>query len=218
MHRLLKRLRRVRVRRRNVVRALLISLLVWLIIICGLTTAVYVYGRIDRQQTADVIVVLGAGLRADNLPTSALMRRSNHGAALYRAGLAPAVICSGGFPRGRTRSEADVCRELLEQQDVPREAIIIEDRSRSTEENALYTRAIMDERGWQTALVVSDGYHLLRANWLFSEQGVTVYTSPVTDPIRISNYWMSVGREIAALHWHLFKSIFNLPFRHVPFL
>ena len=202
MHSILNRLRRVRVRRRTVVRFILITLLIWLIVICGLTAAVYLYGRTDQQQTADVIIVLGAGLRRDNLPTSALMRRGNHRAAPFPAGIPPAVIC----------------RQLLEEQGVPREAIIIEDRSRSTEANAAETHAIMRERGWQTAVVVSDGYHLLRARWLFIEQGVIVYTSPATDPIRISSYWLAVAREIAALHWHLFKGIFNLPFSHVPIL
>jgi uncharacterized SAM-binding protein YcdF (DUF218 family) len=211
-------LRAFRISRRALVRVLLTSAAIWLLIICGLVTAVHVYGQADRSQDADVIIVLGAGLRRNNEPAPALLRRSLHGAALYHAGKAPVIICAGGISPSRTRSEADVCREILEAEGVPRAAIWLETRSRSTEENALFTQAIMQTHGWQTAVVVSDNYHLLRAQWLFSSLGVQTHTSPTTTPQRVSSYWSSVAREVAALHWQAFKEVLNLPFTYVPVL
>lgn len=173
-------------------------------------------GTEDRQ-SADVILILGAGLRADNQPHRALTRRAQHGAALYRAGLAPVVLCSGGYGLNRTRSEADACRELLEREGVPRSAILLEERSRSTEENALYSRELIEANGWDRVLLVSDGYHLLRARWIFASQGITPYYSGAPRPLR-GEVVMGSVREVAAFYWLAFKTVLGLPYTYVPVL
>jgi uncharacterized SAM-binding protein YcdF (DUF218 family) len=191
--------------------------LVWLLGVALLAIFIYVYGKIDHAQEADVIVVLGAGVQRDNRPGPSLIRRSNQAATLWQKGLAAHIICSGGTPGVVRRSEADACREILVESGIPESAILLEDRSRSTEENAFYTRQVMDERGWKTAIVVSDGYHLLRATWLFNRVGITVYTSPAADP-PFGNWLVAMGRELAAFHWQAFKDMLGLPFTYVPVL
>lgn len=182
-----------------------------------LILGILVYGRIDRAQQADVIVVLGAGVTRDSRPGPALTRRSKRAAELWQQGLAPQLICSGGQPGYATRSEADACREVLEGQGVLATAIFLEEQSRSTEENARFTRAVMDAHGWRTAIVVSDGYHLLRAAWLFNNQGIPNYTSPAADP-SFPNLLSAMSREVAAFHWQALKDVLNLPFTYVPVL
>ena len=209
---------RFRPTRRVILRFLLVTLAVWMVVIAGLTLLVILYGQVDNRRPSDVIVVLGAGLRRDNQPNLALIRRSEQGAVLYHEGVAPFIICSGGYAQNRTRSEADACREILESNGVPRSAIVMEDRSRSTEENAIYTREIMQTRGWSTAVIVSDGYHMLRAQWIFTDYGIDIVTSPAPTRPRLSTFVTSVAREIVALHWQVFKQIFNLPYTYVPVL
>jgi len=209
---------RFRPTRRAILRFLLIVLAVWLLVIVGLALAVILYGRVDERRPSDVIVVLGAGLRRDNQPNLALIRRSEQGALLYHEGIAPYIVCSGGYAIGRTRSEADACREILESNGVPASAIIMEDESRSTEENAIYTHQIMDARGWQTAVIVSDGYHMLRAQWIFTIEGIDIVVSPAPTRPRLSTYALAVGREVVALHWQVIKEILHLPYTYVPML
>lgn len=198
-------------------RVLLVLLLVWMLVCAALAAVVYVYSRSDGARDADVIIVLGAGLRRDGRPGPALWRRGERAAELYAEGYADHLICTGGFPLRQTRSEADACREVLMANGVPEAAIVLEDRSRSTEENAAYSDAIMQANGWQTALVVSDGYHLLRAQWIFAQQGLDVTTSPARDPSFI-NHVTSIGREVVALHWQVLKTVLNLPVTYVPWL
>lgn len=125
------------------------------------------------------------------------------------------VVCSGGKPGNRTRSEADACAELLRNDGVPQEAILLEDHSRSTEENAMETHAIMNAQGWQTAIIVSDAYHVFRAHRLFHNEGILTYTSPVTfDPPPIE-YVVYMAREVVAFHWQLLKEALNLPITYV---
>ena len=193
-------------------------LAVWLAVAFLLGVAAYSQGRMDHAEPSDVIVVLGSGLRRDNSPGPALYRRAIKAADLYAQGIAPSIICTGGIAANRTRSEADACAEILVDQGVPASAIVLEERSRSTIENALFTRDIMAERGWNTAVVVSDGYHLLRASWIFGDLGLNVVTSPAeTDPPPYTLF-TSLAREVAALHLQALISLFNLPITHVPVL
>jgi len=174
------------------------------------------YGRVDRAQPADVIVVLGAGVQRDNTPGLAMRRRVSHAADLWRAGYAPIVICTGGKPANRTRSEADTCAELLiKEQGLPESAVIQEDQSRSTEENAMFTHILMQEHGWQSVIISSDSYHVFRARRLFANEGLIVYTSPSPEQAPSGMYVTYLIREVAALQWQLVKEAFNLPVTYV---
>ena len=190
----------------------------WLILAFLLSVIVVAYGETERAAAAEVIVVLGAGLRRDGQPGPALIRRATHAALLYEQGYAPRIICSGGFPlRAIQRSEADACRAVLVERGVPAEAVVLEEQSRSTEENAVYTKELMDANGWQTAVVVSDPYHMFRAGIIFSQVGVNHTLSPGVSP-PLAAYVPAVVREVVALHWQAFKTILNLPYTYVPWL
>ncbi len=194
---------------------IVLALVLWVWVMFVLAIVIDGYGRVDRAQEADVIVVLGAGLRRNNEPGPALIRRTAHAARLWQEGYAPYVLCSGGNPGNRDRSEAAACAELLRQDGVPETAILQEEGSRSTEENAMYTHKLMQERGWQTAIVVSDSYHLFRARRLFMNEGVPVLTSPADVMPPANEYVVFLLREVVAFHWQLFKEAFNLPVTYV---
>ncbi len=183
----------------------------------GFLAAIHIAGTQDNTRPADVIIVLGAGLRRDGRPGPALTRRSLHAAELWRAGIAPAVICAGGRAESSPRSEADACRELLQRQGLPQSAIFLEDNSRSTEENALFSSQLMTARGWNSAVLVSDSYHMLRASWLFALQDVEAYASPVpaTQIHHPLAYFRSLLREFLAFHWQFIKEALNLPVTHL---
>lgn len=161
--------------------------------------------------------MLGAGLTRNGNPTTAQRFRTRRAGELWHAGRAPNIICTGGSPWYTDNSEAQACKDLLIADGVPADVIYLEDRSRSTEENALYSRDIMAAQGWQTALVVSDRYHLLRANWLFGSVGISAYTTPSTVAyLGPFNYVRHVAREVAALEWQIVSNLLNLPYTHVP--
>ncbi|GAB4569241.1 MAG: hypothetical protein Kow0077_01440 [Anaerolineae bacterium] len=189
----------------------------------AMAVALHVYGRGDRVAPADVIIVLGAGIEPDGSPSPATRRRALHAAALYRQGVAPHVICAGGYAGLSQSTEAAACAQVLLAGGVPQDAIRLEAQSRSTEENAIHSAAIMREAEWRSALVVSDSYHLLRAAVVFPRQGVPVAGySPAqvtTGPIPALEYlWWGLRREVMGLYWQAFKTLLRLPYTHVPFL
>jgi uncharacterized SAM-binding protein YcdF (DUF218 family) len=201
---------------RRVIKILSILALAWVWQVTLVLMVIEAFGQVNRAQPADVIIVLGAGLRRDNTPGPALTRRTLHAANLWQEGLAPVIICAGGKPGNRTRSEADACAELLRGDGVPEGAIIQEDQSRSTEENASYSLQTMEARGWRSAIIVTDSFHLFRADYIFRSTGMLVYPSPVTESRpNPGEYIVYMLREVVALHWQVIKQIFNIQVTYV---
>jgi uncharacterized SAM-binding protein YcdF (DUF218 family) len=123
---------------------------------------------------ADAIVVLGAALRPDGTPGEPLLRRIRHGVELFKAGAAPRLILCGGDGRRSGTSEAAAMRVIALGAGVPAEAILLDERSTNTYENAVETGALLRAHGLRTVLLVSERFHLPRARMLFRLNGVSV--------------------------------------------
>jgi uncharacterized SAM-binding protein YcdF (DUF218 family) len=204
-------------RRKRFKRLILWMLLGGILYFCAFITAIHIVGATDRTEKADMIVVLGAGLRRDGRPGWALTRRAEMAADLWHNDIAPMILCTGAKADGYPRSEASACQGILLRQGVPQTAILIEESSRSTEENAIYTSQILRERNLSSVVLVSDSYHMLRAEWLFRDAGIIAYTSPVPAS-RINNppfYLFSLAREFIAFHWYGIKTFFNIPVTYI---
>lgn len=117
------------------------------------------------------IVILGARVIPPNVASAALHRRAEKAAELYRRGVAPLLIFTGGGT-GTRASEASVARDLAVALGVPAEACVLEEASHSTRQNAELTAPLLRARSIDEVVLVSDGYHLLRACLLFAEQGI----------------------------------------------
>jgi uncharacterized SAM-binding protein YcdF (DUF218 family) len=171
------------------------------------------YGMQDGTQPADVIVVLGARVYPGGRLGPSLTRRTRHAVALFRAGLAKAIVCSGGVGQDPP-SEAEAACGLAETLGVPASALVLESQARSTEENALYTAALMRAHGWRTALISTDSFHLYRADLLFTRAGVVAYPSPaqITEgPMNPLERYLRECRELVALLWYWLKTALSLP-------
>jgi len=92
--------------------------------------------------------------------------------SLYHAGLAPLLVLSGGG--GQAVPEADVMRQLALAAGVPASALLLEPRSRTTLENATETAKLLAPSRGAGVVLVTDGYHALRARLLFRMAGVRV--------------------------------------------
>lgn len=183
--------------------------------------AVVQYGQTDHAEPADVIVILGSGTRADGTVSPAYARRIRHAVTLYQRGLAPYLLCTGGYAnRWRVKSEAQACKEYLQQWDIPESAILMEEVSKSTEENAIEAKKVMDGYNLKSVILVTDNFHILRSEIYFKAQGLTVYSSAAQltqGSLRFSTEISSALREIAALGWYVVKTAVDLPFTETPF-
>jgi uncharacterized SAM-binding protein YcdF (DUF218 family) len=203
---------------RKAARAALAGIVVWLIFSLLMTLGIHQWGlHHDPQVPADVIVVLGAGVNRDGRAGPALTRRSTLGAELYHADLAPVIVCTGAQPAGRPTTEARACRDVLLRLGVPAGAIVLEEMSRSTEENAIYTQHLARQYLWESAVVVTDSFHAVRSAWLFGARFKQMQLATVApQESQPAAYLFSLIRETAALQWQFIKGALGLPFTRVP--
>jgi uncharacterized SAM-binding protein YcdF (DUF218 family) len=135
--------------------------------------------QVAPRSKIDAIVVLAGGvfqkgsLRPANELSDASRHRTACGADLWLQGLAPKVLLTGGianvFQTGPTESQ-EMKRWAL-RLGIPESAILVEERSRTTYENAVQSRAVL---GTGRILLVTAAYHLPRAVGLFEKQGFIV--------------------------------------------
>ncbi len=154
-----------------------------LVLLAGAITVLYVAWRVnrtglaDRAQRADAIVVLGARVTPDGVAGPDLRVRTLHAVDLYRQGLAPYLICTGGY-EGDRLSAAAVARDLAVSMGVEHERILLAEGGMTTQEDAASVWRLMSARGWQSAILVSHPLHLERARVLFEATGIVGYPSP----------------------------------------
>ena len=145
--------------------------------------AVMMWSSRDEARPADAIVVLGAAQYAGR-PSPVLRARLDHGLDLWRRHLGKILIFTGGTGAGDTTSEAAVGRTYAIKRDVPDTVILTETQGRTTSESMRAVAGMLEARGLQTALLVSDPFHMLRLRILARRFGFTPYTSPTrTSPI-----------------------------------
>jgi len=171
---------------------------------------------------ADVIVLLGGAVhhRAAGASLGNLNRWSDRlvfTTALYRAGKAPKVLISGGGERDRP-TEAELTRDILLVMGIPEHAIILEQDSRTTFDNARYTIPMLKQRGWREVLLVTSAFHMPRANQLFSNQGLNVYPAATDHQVQTDHgrllQWLPTlgGLELTtyALHEYIGYFVYRL--------
>ncbi|WP_446011536.1 YdcF family protein [Candidatus Electrothrix sp.] len=138
------------------------------------------YPPVAVQDTpkAEAIVVLG-GVTRGMVPGNGLTDLSGgvdrivHAARLFKAEKAPLLVLSGGNAPGY-RSEAEDMADILQLMDIPADKMLLETKSRNTQQNALYCQEIFQQRGIRNILLVTSASHMRRAEAIFNGIGVFV--------------------------------------------
>jgi uncharacterized SAM-binding protein YcdF (DUF218 family) len=170
-------------------------------------TAYLVYSGLYQAGTkrwgrpVEAIVVLGSGLIGGAVPPL-LASRLDRGRAVLskaeRSGRQPLMITSGGKGDDEHRAEAHAMAEYLVERGVDAGRIVMEDRSRTTEENLANTQRVLTARGITGRVaVVTNNFHAFRAALLMRQVKMPGYSlgSPTA-----GYYWPSATiREYVAI-------------------
>ncbi|MCR5066679.1 MAG: YdcF family protein [Erysipelotrichaceae bacterium] len=148
----------------------------------------------------EYIIIHGCGLLKGNKVSRLLSNRIDKAISIFRKGHGRAMlICSGGQGADETVSEAEAIAGYLREKGIPEDHIILEDRSKTTEENLAYSRQIIESRGGSRRIaLISSNYHVYRCVLLahdmkFRATGIGARVALY--------YWPSaVLREFAAVH------------------
>lgn len=157
-------------------------------------------------QPADAIVVLGSAVWPGEQPSPSLAARTGLGIRLHQQGLASHLILTGGLGRWPP-AEAEVMRRMAVSAGVPLSALVLDTQSLSTEESLRNARDLMDLRGWRTAILVSDPFHLYRALTMAGDLGMQAVAAPASDSptwtiLRLRAYY-TVREVLALMAYHV---------------
>jgi uncharacterized SAM-binding protein YcdF (DUF218 family) len=144
-------------------------------------------------RVADAIVAVSGG------DTEA---RTDEAIRLYKAGWAPKLVFSGAAADKNSPSNALIMQKRAIQQKVPRDAITIEEFSRTTSENALNTSKFITDGGIKRIILVTSTYHQRRAFLEFSTYlgpSVTV----LNHPVRVDHQWIGTFWFMTPSGWWL---------------
>jgi len=131
----------------------------------------------QELRSADAIIVFGAA-EYEGRPSPVFRARLDHAHALFRQGLAPVIITTGGAAADPKFSEGGVGRDYLMRKGVPESALISETQASDTAESARRVSKIMQENHMVRCIAVSDAYHMFRIRMLLEHQGLAVLLAP----------------------------------------
>lgn len=167
---------------------MLVRIGVMLLVIVGIGIALlygvgFLLSPQDALERSDVIVAVSGG------ETQA---RAAEAVRLYRDGKAPVILFSGAALDPESPSNALVMRNQAIAMGVPAEAILVEERSKNTNQNALETAPILRELGAQQIILVTSPYHQRRTSIVFRRmlgKGVRVLNHSAPDQNWRRNHW-----------------------------
>jgi len=163
-------------------------------------------GTRDEAAPADAALVLGLALDDAGRPRPGLVLRMDRAADLWRRGLVPVLVLSGGAPKAG-RTEARVMKELAMARGVPSAALLLDESARSTVENFACSLPILRSTGARQVLVVTEPWHMPRAMRLARRHGIDARAAPAAwTNVRAALWWLfrdanAFVREMAREPW-----------------
>ncbi len=109
--------------------------------------------------------------------------RITHALQLYRMGKIKKILITGGQGLNPTNpnTEAQLLGNFLLMAGVPDRDILIEDKSKNTRENAVFTQSFLDQEGIDTGqefLLITSAFHMARAKGCFDQAGLKTTPFP----------------------------------------
>lgn len=132
---------------------------------------------------ADAVIAISGG------DTGARARKA---VELYEGGWAEKIVFAGAAADPNSPSNAAQMREIALAGGVPDEAILLDESSRNTSENARNVAKILAQNGWTNVILVSENYHLRRAKILFAAAGENLDIR--TTPAQVDRGWWLTPR------------------------
>jgi vancomycin permeability regulator SanA len=160
-------------------------------------------GLTDELHQADVAVVLGNTVNPDGQPSPRLQARLDKTVELYQKGFFTNIIVSGGFGV-EGFDEAVVMSQYLVSQNIPTERIFVDGEGRTTNLTAKNTAQIMRQNNWQSALVISQYFHISRCKLALANYGISPVYSASANYFELRDLY-SLVREVMGYFSYLWR-------------
>lgn len=162
-------------------------------------------GYADDGSKADCAIVLGAAAYHKK-PSPVFKARIDHALKLYQEGRVGKILLTGGFGKNAQYAESEVAYQYCKKRGVKEQDLLLEKESATTEQNIIQAERVMQKNGLETALIVSDPWHLKRALAMASKHQLSAKGSATLTSMYRSDQsrWTFQLRELYYLHvWRL---------------
>jgi uncharacterized SAM-binding protein YcdF (DUF218 family) len=185
-------------------RWLLLALLVLAAVLINISSGIVRESKKHDLHPAEAIVVFGAA-QYDGRPSPVFRARLDHGFDLFKQGLAPVVITTGGFAADPRFSEGGVGHDYLMHRGIPETSVIAETQGSDTSQSAQRVAVIMRANHLHTCIAVSDAFHVFRIRKLLEHEGMQVETAPRPDSIPHSVWQRGIALLREAVSYMLWR-------------
>lgn len=158
-------------------KASVLILLLMLSVVTYIAIIIWTFGDNNQLTKTDAAIVLGAAVWDDE-PSPVFRERIHHAVWLYDNHYVDKIIFTGGKGEGERFAESEVAKTYAIEKGVAQEDILIETKSRITEENLKYANEIAKENKLNSFTIVSDPLHMKRAILMAEQLGMQAYSSP----------------------------------------
>ncbi|MDK3258682.1 YdcF family protein [Blastococcus capsensis] len=148
-----------------------------LLFVASTALAIWYTARQDTRPSSDAIVVLGSA-QYNGVPSSIFEARLEHALSLHEQGVAPVIVTVGGKAAGDQFTEAEAGRDYLAAAGVPADALLAVPEGVDTLESMRVVATASAERGWESAVLVTDPWHAMRAERMAQDAGMDAVSSP----------------------------------------
>jgi uncharacterized SAM-binding protein YcdF (DUF218 family) len=121
----------------------------------------------DKPTASDAIVVFAGGVGETGQANQGYEERVNYADQLYKKKLADKIIFSSGYTY--VFKEPEVMKALAVSLGIPEANIILEEKAASAYQNVIFTKKILEARGWNKIILVSSPYNMRRVKLLFEK-------------------------------------------------
>jgi vancomycin permeability regulator SanA len=142
------------------------ALLIWLL---GHLTYTTIDGLTDKNQSADMAVILGNKVNEDGTLSKRLEKRLECGLNLYHNRRVKKILVSGGLGK-EGFYEGDKMKSYLIEHGVPDSLIIVDNFGNNTIATVNNTLKLKDSLNFHSLIVVSQYFHLTRTKMLFRKR------------------------------------------------
>ena len=147
------------------------------LLIASTALAIWYTARQDERSPADAIIVLGSA-QYNGVPSSIFEARLEHALKLYQDGIAPVVVTVGGKKAGDQFTEAEAGAQYLADSGIPSDALLALPTGVDTLESMRAAADAFEERGWSSAVLVTDPWHAMRTQRMAEDAGIDAESSP----------------------------------------
>jgi len=176
-------------------KGIILFILIWFVVH---EVTIVADGLTDELEKADVGVVLGNKVELDGQPSLRLQSRLDKAVELYNGKYFDLIIVSGGLGV-EGFDEAKVMKEYLIKAGIPEDKIIEDNNGNNTEMTARNAKSIMENLGFDSAMIITQYYHVTRTKLVMKEAGINDVYSAHARFFELRDIY-SLTREFAAYY------------------